>query len=72
MIDDPKGELEVIVTYMGKALTKQRVEDVKNAEMLMALRDIFVNIMETLLEVTKGNLPKNVFPVYSEEQLRRI
>lgn len=71
-IIDLKGDLEVIVNYMDLGLMKVRTKDVKDAEMPYVLRDLFLRIMEEILRAKSGKLPKNAFPVFSDEQFRKI
>ena len=72
MTEDLKGDLEVIVNYLDNGLLKTRVKDVKDAELPVVLRDIFIALMKTLLETKYGKIPDNAMPVFSNEQFKEI
>jgi len=68
--NDTKGDLEVIVNYMGIGLAKTRMKDVKMAEMPTALRQLFLAVLEGIVSSSQGKIPKNFFPVFGEEQFK--
>ena len=72
MTEDLKGELEVIVNYMDSGLLKTRIKDVKDAELPVVLRDMFLSLMKILLETKYGKIPDNAMPVFSNEQFKEI
>jgi len=71
MDEDLKGDLEVIVNYMGLGLMKTKVNDVKIAEMPVILRDSFTSIFRAVLDAERGKLPKNAMPLFSDEQFKQ-
>jgi len=67
-----KGELEVIVNYMQSGLVKTRLNDVKEAELPVVLRDLFIAVMKVIVEAKKGKVPNNAMALFSEEQFKQI
>lgn len=67
-----KGELEVIVNFMGNGLMKTRLNDVKDAELEVVLGEMFDRLMTAILQAKKGQFPDNSMPLFSEEQFKQI
>jgi len=68
--EELKGDLEIIVNYMGSGLIKTRKKDVKNAELPLVMRDMFVALMKVHMKTLGGEFPDNAMPLYSDEQFR--
>ena len=71
-VDDPKGDLEVVVNYMGTGLFKSRIKDVKVAEMIIVLDRLFESIIKVALDAEMGRANRKMFKVFGKKQFDAI
>jgi len=71
-VDDPKGDLEVIVNYMGTGLFKSRVKNVKVAEMIVVLDKLFESVIKVALDAEIGRANPKMFKVFGKKQFDAI